>query len=106
MHQRALEIYEKVLGPEHLFTITSVGNLGSVLHSQGKYEEAEPLLKRSLAIREKGLGPEAPELAPKLESYASVLRKMNRNIEATQLEARAQSIRADHPGAKFRKIDN
>jgi hypothetical protein len=41
MHQRALEGREKVLGVEHPHTLTSVGNLGSVLESQGKYNEAE-----------------------------------------------------------------
>ena len=34
---------EKVLGPEHPDTLTSVSNLGSVLERQGKYEEDEAM---------------------------------------------------------------
>jgi hypothetical protein len=45
LHRRALEGYEKVLGPEHPHTLTSINNLGNVLKSQGKYEEAEALHK-------------------------------------------------------------
>ena len=56
MHQRALKGFEKVLGPEHLDTLTSVSNLGSVLESQGKYEEAEAMHERALKGYEKVLG--------------------------------------------------
>jgi hypothetical protein len=40
--------WEKVLGPEHPDTLTSVSNLGSLLQSQGKYEEAEAMHRRAL----------------------------------------------------------
>lgn len=43
MHRRGLEGREKVLAPEHPSTLTSVNNLGSVLKSEGKYEEAEAM---------------------------------------------------------------
>ncbi|KAF1835737.1 hypothetical protein BDW02DRAFT_484246, partial [Decorospora gaudefroyi] len=39
----SLDIREKVLGPEHPDTLTSVSRLGSVLQRQGKYEEAEAM---------------------------------------------------------------
>lgn len=41
--------------------------------AQGKYAEAEPLLKRSLAIREKVLGPEHPDVASSINSLAALL---------------------------------
>ena len=40
MHRQALRGYEKVLGPEHPDTLTSVNNVGLVLERQGKYKEA------------------------------------------------------------------
>ena len=43
MHRRALKGREKVLGPEHPVTLVSANNLGSVLWSQGKHEEAEAM---------------------------------------------------------------
>jgi len=36
----------------------SINNLGSVLASQGKYEEAEAMHQRALQVREKVVGPE------------------------------------------------
>ena len=57
MHRRDLEGSEKVLGPEHPSTLTSISNLGSVLSSQGKYEEAEAMHRRALEGDEKVLGP-------------------------------------------------
>ncbi|KAF3398983.1 hypothetical protein DPV78_006688 [Talaromyces pinophilus] len=41
MHRRALEVREKVLGCDHPSTLASAKNLGFVLSSRGKYEEAE-----------------------------------------------------------------
>ena len=35
MHRQALRGYEKVLGPEHPDTLTSVNNIGLVLERQG-----------------------------------------------------------------------
>ncbi len=44
---------ERVLGPEHPHTATSLNNLAGLYKDQGKYEQAEPLLSRALAIRER-----------------------------------------------------
>jgi tetratricopeptide (TPR) repeat protein len=51
-----LAIREKVLGPEHPDVAQSLNNLGELYRIQGRYAEAEPLLKRALAIRERVLG--------------------------------------------------
>jgi Tfp pilus assembly protein PilF len=49
MHQQTLELKKKVLGPEHPDTLISMNNLGLVLSSQGRYEEAEAMNRRALA---------------------------------------------------------
>ncbi len=64
--------------------------------AQGRYGDAEPLLKRALAIWEKALGPEHPNVATSLENYAKLLRKTERDAEAEELEARGKAIRARH----------
>jgi Flp pilus assembly protein TadD len=43
---------EKVLGPEHPDTLTSMNNLASVLDNQGKYKEAKTMSRQTLAQRE------------------------------------------------------
>ena len=47
---------EKAAGPEHPAVATLLNNIGQVDKVQGRYAEAEPLIKRSLMIREKVLG--------------------------------------------------
>jgi len=74
-----------------------LGNLARIYGSEGRYPEAESLLKRSLAILEKTRGAKAPELVGNLESYAGVLRRMSRSADAAEIEARAEAIRAEHP---------
>ena len=73
---------------------TSLNNLALLYQAQGKYAEAEPLVKRALAIYEKALGPEHPDVARSLENYAALLRETARADEAERMEARAKAIRA------------
>lgn len=56
MLRRALERREKVLGPDHPDTLSSVNALGCVLESQGQYEEAKRMIRRALEERERMLG--------------------------------------------------
>jgi tetratricopeptide (TPR) repeat protein len=59
--KQALELAEKILGPDHPVTAISMNNLGALYHAMGQYEQALPMWKRALAINEKVLGPEHPE---------------------------------------------
>ena len=94
LHQRALAIIEKALGPDHPDVANSLNNLAQLYRAQGKFTEADPLSQRALAIIEKALGPEHPNVAAVLENYAALLHKLNRDAEADKMEARAQAIRA------------
>ena len=47
--------------------------LPSLLHFQGKLDEAEPLYRRSLAMREKALGQDHPDVATSLNNIAALL---------------------------------
>jgi tetratricopeptide (TPR) repeat protein len=69
---------------------------------QGRYAEAEPLIKRSLAIREKVLGSDHPDVARSLNNLADLYERQGRYAEAQPLFERALSIRGravgpDHP---------
>ena len=63
LFERALAIREKVLGPEHPDTATSLNNLARLLQDQSDITGARPLYERALAICEKVLGPEHPDTA-------------------------------------------
>ena len=58
MYQRALEGYEKALGPDHTSTLNTINNLGLLYADQGKLDEAEKMYQRALQGYEKALGPD------------------------------------------------
>jgi Flp pilus assembly protein TadD len=43
LYQRALDTRERVLGPEHPGTATTLNNLALLYYRQGRFEEAERL---------------------------------------------------------------
>jgi len=65
-----------------------------VLRTLGKYQEAEPLLRRALAIAERTLGPKHPHVAKVLENLAALDRALGRDDEAKVLEQRVAEIRS------------
>jgi tetratricopeptide (TPR) repeat protein len=66
LDQEALRIYQKVLGPEHPNTATSLSDLAVLYQAMGEYAKAEPLLQEALRIRQKVLGSEQPDTAGSL----------------------------------------
>jgi tetratricopeptide (TPR) repeat protein len=90
MHRRDLEVREKVLGREHPKKLMRMKNLastlkcspasatlGSVLESQGKYEEAEAMNRQTLAMREKALGREHPDTLTSVYCLAYLLARQH-----------------------------
>ena len=67
-------------------------NLASMYIPQGRFGEAEPLVKRSIAILEKALGPEHPDVASSLNTLASVYKSQGRYGEAEPLFKRSLAI--------------
>ena len=91
--QKALEVAEATLGPDHSYVAISLNNL-ALLHSrQGDYLKAEPLYKRSLAIWEKLLGPDHPYVANILHSLSELYHTMGREKEALETDKRIEHIR-------------
>jgi tetratricopeptide (TPR) repeat protein len=81
-HRQELGLRKRVLGPEHPFTLASMGNLALVLGRQGKYEEAEAMNRQTLARREKVLGPEHPDTLTSMSNLAGVLDSQGQYEEA------------------------
>src|SRR5262249_40223739 len=55
--ESALEIRERMLGPDHLDVSQAINGLALLHYYRGEYSKAEPLYQRALAIQEKALGP-------------------------------------------------
>jgi tetratricopeptide (TPR) repeat protein len=98
----SLAIYAKALGPEHPAVATLLNNLGQVDKAEGRYADAEPLIKRSLAIREKVLGRDHPDVARSPNNLADLFERQRHYADAEPLYQRAVAIReralgSDHP---------
>ena len=89
LYHRALEIWERVLGPDHPNTASSLNNLAALYDSQGKLTEAEPLFRRALEIRERVLGPDHPDTALSLNNLAVLYKAQGKLTEAEPLYRRA-----------------
>lgn len=71
---------------------TSLNNLAMIYVRQGRYAEAEPLLKRALAIQEKALGPDHPDVSNSLNNLATLYAGQGRYADADPLFKRALAI--------------
>lgn len=74
VHERALEIDEKVYGPDHTEVATDVNNLGVVLQDLGDIEGARNNLERSLEIFQHFLGEDHPKTKLVRENLESLRR--------------------------------
>jgi tetratricopeptide (TPR) repeat protein len=101
-HRQELGLRKRVLGPEHLDTLTSMNNLARVLDSQGKYKEAEAMNRQTLARGEKVLGPEHPFTLASMGNLARVLDSQGKYKEAEAmnrqtLARREKVLGPEHP---------
>ncbi|HVB22938.1 MAG TPA: tetratricopeptide repeat protein [Ktedonobacteraceae bacterium] len=92
LYQRALQIREQVLGPQHPSTATSLNNLAALYDTQGKYEQAKPLYQRALRISEQVLGPQHPDTAQSLNNLALLYQSQGKYEQAEPLLKRALQI--------------
>ena len=90
--QKALKIFEKVLGLEHPNTATSYHNIASVYFRQGDYTKALEWFQKALEIEEKMLGLEHPNTATSYHSIASVYFRQGDYTKALELYQKALKI--------------
>jgi CHAT domain-containing protein/Tfp pilus assembly protein PilF len=91
--ERAVEIRERILGPEHRETVNALHNLATICFHNGDYARAESLHRRVLSIREKLLGPEDAEVATTLNNLSIVYLETEQYSKAEPLIRRALVIK-------------
>jgi hypothetical protein len=79
---------DMVLADGSFVTATSLHNLDTLYHKQGKYEQAEPLVARALAISEQQLGLLHPDTQIIRGNYSAILSAIGRDEEAAVLETK------------------
>ncbi|KAI1378067.1 hypothetical protein F4677DRAFT_414359 [Hypoxylon crocopeplum] len=59
MYRMALRGFEKTLGPEHLWTVFAMSNMGAFYRARGSYMRARAMFQRALQGFEKAVGRES-----------------------------------------------
>src|SRR6266511_2133325 len=90
--ERALEIRERRLGPDHPDVSQAINSLATLHYYKGEYTKAEPLYQRALAIREKALGPEHPDVASSLNYLAILYAAKGAIAQAITFQSRANAV--------------
>jgi tetratricopeptide (TPR) repeat protein len=83
-HQRALEVREKALGPEHPELAGALNNMAALCEMRGHVEEAYEYSTRAVNIYQTSLGPDSPKVAAALSNLADICLKKNSRQEAKQ----------------------
>ena len=76
---------KKLFGANHPNVATSLNNLAELYQNEGRYADAETLLKRSLAINEKARGSNNANVALSLNNLAHLYQVQARYAEAEPL---------------------
>ncbi len=97
--QRAAELYEKDLEPDHPYVATARTTLAELYRANGEYAKAEPLFRRVLAVREKTLGSSHADVATALNDLALLYDAMGDYARAQSLYERVLAIREKAQGS-------
>lgn len=90
--ERALEIREKVLGPDDLLVAETLVALANTFENTGDYASAEPLRLRALRIIEKALGPEHPRVARELMALGGFYQEVGNELKAEEMYQRSLAV--------------
>ncbi|GAB5470553.1 MAG: hypothetical protein Kilf2KO_35830 [Rhodospirillales bacterium] len=90
--ENLVRVSEREWGRDALETAVAIGELANSYVAQGRYQEAEPLLKRDLVIQEEILGRDHPLLAVSLNNLGELHERQGRYGQAAPLYKRAVAI--------------
>jgi serine/threonine protein kinase len=108
--EKARDLAEKKLGPEHPATLTSLNTLAGAYQADGQLQKALPLLEETLAKRKRLLGADHRATLVSMGNLANAyrmdgqLKKALPLLEET-LEKRKAKLGADHPDT-LRSLNN
>ena len=104
--KETLKEQETSLGVEHPDTLTSVGNLGTLLHAQGMLAEAELFHRRALEGQERTLGRDHPDTLSSVNNLGTLLQDQGKLTEAEPflrraLEGKERTLGVEHPSTRL-----
>ena len=90
---KSLEVRRRVLGEEHLDTLTSMSGLAALYMYQGKYGRAEPLFTKVLEVQRRVLGEEHPTTLATMNNLALVNRHQAKYAQAESLFTKVVEVK-------------
>ncbi|OJJ65820.1 hypothetical protein ASPBRDRAFT_60234 [Aspergillus brasiliensis CBS 101740] len=99
---QVLQLHKRVLGPEHLDTLSSMNNLAWIYGHQGRWKEAQELQVQVSQLHKRVLGPEHPDTLSSMNNVASIYGNQGRWKEAEDLQVQVLELRGrvlgpEHP---------
>ena len=91
-YRQALEMRERVLGPDHPDVAVTLTGLAGQYFDLGDFASSIELNRRALAIRERAFGPEHPDVALSLMTLANAIERGGDPAAAVPLHRRALAI--------------
>ena len=98
----ASDFLEENLGKNHLDTAASYTHLAYNINEQGRYTEAETLLRQALKIRKRLHGEDSPSMAESYNNLAQNLDAQGRHADAEPLHRKALDINVAESGENNR----
>jgi tetratricopeptide (TPR) repeat protein len=92
-YEKALEIDQKTLPPNHPSLAISYNNIAGVYHNMGEYLKATSFYEKALEIFEKTLSPNHPSLATSYNNIGSVYNKIGDYSKALLFYEKALDIK-------------
>jgi tetratricopeptide (TPR) repeat protein len=101
-YEKALEIEQNTLSPNHPDLASSYNNIGLVYDNMGEYSKALSYYEKALEIKEKTLPPNHPSLATSYNNIGLVYKKMGEYSKALShyekaLEIKQKTLPPNHP---------
>jgi eukaryotic-like serine/threonine-protein kinase len=109
-HEKALTIFESVLGSEHPYVAVAHHGVGGALHSLGRYEDARAAFTRALDIFQRTYGPHHPHVGRTLNNLGNQAFALGRLDEAQREYERACDVLAaalggDHVAVAMARVN-
>ncbi|KAL4935205.1 hypothetical protein BDV06DRAFT_133555 [Aspergillus oleicola] len=89
MYQRALAVYKKALGHDHISTLDIVNNLGTLYSDQGKLKEAKEMYQQALAGYKKTRGPDFISTLSTISNLGTLYKNQGKLREAGEMYQQA-----------------
>lgn len=104
LHERALQIREKALGPKHEDVAYTVGSLGALAYEQGRTAEALPFFERAVAIYDEIEGVQHGESELRLSLAEALIRGGGDRTRALAEARRAATELREHGAGAATKL--